>query len=227
MRTLFAPQPMQPGVVILDAYEAHHGRTVLRLKAGDRCRVVDGCGSSAEAVVREVGRHSLQVEVGSPQQHAPPSAHDLTVAVAAPKGNHLDDVLRSLVELGVGAISIVECERSSRMPKLERLQRIAVEAVKQCGSAWLPSVGIHGPLLAAPLPGRVVILAPDGAAPLVGKPQPTTLVIGPEGGLTTDEHERLCASGAEACRLTDTILRIETAAIAAAAHWAIHWEHHG
>ncbi|TVR15461.1 MAG: 16S rRNA (uracil(1498)-N(3))-methyltransferase [Planctomycetota bacterium] len=226
MRTLFAPQPIQTGVLLLDAFEAHHGRTVLRLKAGDHCRVVDGGGRSASAVVCEVGRHSLHVQVEAVSQHPRPSAHCLTMALAAPKGNHLDDVVRSLVELGVGAITILECERSSRMPKVERLQRIAVEAVKQCGSTWLPSISIHGPLLAAPLPGRVMVLAPDGGTPVVGTPQDTTMVIGPEGGLTSDEQQHLVQSGAQACRLTDTILRIETAAIAAAAYWAIHWEHY-
>lgn len=226
MRTLLAPEPLAPGALTLDDDESHHALRVLRLRAGDRVRLADGAGRSAEASVTEAGRQ-LRLEVEAVQQAAPERCRELVVAVSPPKGDRWTDLVRGLTELGVGHIRPLRCARGEREPaSLDRARRVAAEALKQSRRAWLPTIGpavdIAGLAVAG---GRVIVGDPAGGPPTPGQPRPTTLVIGPEGGLTPEEVDMLAAAGAERVRLAGPVLRIETAALAAAAVWASAWEH--
>jgi 16S rRNA (uracil1498-N3)-methyltransferase len=101
------------------------------------------------------------------------------------------------------------------------LRRLALEAVKQSGAAWATRVEEPvsiGGLCARPLLGQGWVADADGTAvPAVAGKTPLTVVIGPEGGLTADELERLRGAGYTAVSLGPHTLRFETAAIAAAA----------
>ena len=97
-------------------------------------------------------------------------------------------------------------------------------ALAQSEGAWLPQVFPEAPLdralLAAP-PGDRVVLDPTGS-PMIGEAagplsEPLVLAIGPEGGIEADELEALLGSGFRPVRLGPTILRFETAAVAALA----------
>lgn len=226
MRTLLAPAPLVSGELTLADDEAHHGLRVLRLKAGEVVRLADGAGRIAEASVVEAGR-SLRLEVGTIDALAAERCAALAVAVAPPKGDRWTDLVRGLTELGVGSILPLRCARGEREPaSLDRARRVAGEALKQSRRGWLPQLGpaIDIPGLAAG-GTRLIVCDPAGGPPRPGHPRPTTLVIGPEGGLTADELAALDAAGAERVRLAGPILRIETAALAATAVWASAWEH--
>lgn len=228
MRTLLVNPPVVVGMMLVDGDEAHHGRSVLRLGPGDEIRLADGAGGAGTGTVQSVERHAIVVQVAVLETVPRLAAELLTVAVAPPKGDRLGDLVRGLTELGVGCIRFLTCERGERLPgNLDRLHRIAGEALKQCRRGRLPQIGpqVDIPGLAV-LGGRLIVLDRSGAAPGTGSPQPTTLVIGPEGGLTTDELAALNAMGATSVRLAGPVLRIETAALAATAVWASAWEHH-
>ena len=227
MRTLLVPPPLVAGFLRIEGDEAHHGRTVLRLVAGDQVRLADGDGRSALATLRSVERHHLEAEAEAPTPVADPPAAFLTVAVAPPKGDRFTDVVRGLTELGVGAIRPLICQRGERLPSsFDRVARVAAEAVKQCRRGRLP---VFQPALdvaaLAALGESLVTLDPAGLPAQPGKPRPVTLVIGPEGGLTAAETDLLTAAGAARARIATPILRIETAALAATAVWASAWEH--
>lgn len=226
VRTLLAPAPLASGELTFADDEAHHGLRVLRLRPGDSVRLADGDGRIAEASVIEAGKR-LRLQVGDVMPLPAERCTHLAVAVAPPKGDRWTDLVRGLTELGIGAILPLRCERGEREPaSLERARRVAGEAVKQSRRGWLPrlgpSTGIPG--LAAG-GSRLIVCDPAGGPPRPGSPRPTTLVIGPEGGLTGDELAALDAAGAERVRLAGPVLRIETAALAAAAVWASAWEH--
>jgi 16S rRNA (uracil1498-N3)-methyltransferase len=226
VRTLLAPEPLAPGALTLDDDESHHALRVLRLRPGDRVRLADGAGRSAEASVTHADR-SLKLDVEAVQESPPERCRDLTVAVSPPKGDRWTDLVRGLTELGVGHIRPLRCARGEREPaSLDRARRVAAEALKQSRRAWLPTIGpavdIAGLAVGG---GRVIIGDPAGGPPTPGHPRPTTLVVGPEGGLTPEEVDMLAAAGAERVRLAGPVLRIETAALAAAAVWASAWEH--
>ena len=225
MRTLLVPAPLVPGTMVLTGDEAHHGRTVLRLAVGDALRLADGAGRAGEGAVVEVARDRLVVHLDTVAVLSADPAALLTVVVAAPKGDRFTDLVRQLTELGVGAILPLQCERGERLPGLDRAQRVAAEALKQCRRAFLPTIGpvVDFPTLAA-LPGRRIVLDREGQVANPGIPGPTVLIVGPEGGFTVDERQALVTMPSSLVRLAGPVLRIETAAFAAAAVWSAAWE---
>lgn len=226
LRTLLVPAPLHAGELLLSGDEAHHARTVLRLVAGDQVRLADGAGRCAPATIIALGRHDLRLSVEPPELINDGPAQHLTIAVAPPKGDRLSDLVRGLTELGVGAITLLETTRSERQPaSLERFSRIAGEALKQCRRASLPRLALGASIPTLVQSGaRLTVLDRSGRAAAPGTPAPVTLVIGPEGGFTAAELTALTDGGAATVRLAGPILRIETAAIAAAAVWSAAWQ---
>jgi 16S rRNA (uracil1498-N3)-methyltransferase len=226
MRTLLVTAPLSRGEIVVADEEAHHGLRVLRLRLGDRIRLADGAGRCGSGAVIALDRQSLRVDVDEMETLDDGPAALLTVACAAPKGDRFDDLVRGLTELGVGRILPLVTARSERIPaNLDRQRRVAGEALKQCRRGHLP---VLGPLVdirdLAAWQEPLIILDRAGAQPSTGKPRAMTLVVGPEGGLTVEEVASLIASGAQTMRLAGHVLRIETAALAAAAVWANAWE---
>jgi 16S rRNA (uracil1498-N3)-methyltransferase len=188
----------------------------------------DGAGTEADARIVSIGdRERLCVELAERRLVPRPAASCLTVAVAAAKGSRQIWLAEKLTELGVGAIWVVNFARSAARASgatVERWRRRAVEAAKQSQQAWLPQVLIEQDLntvteqvgsfelLLLGGPGRPLLsILPQAAAP-----RSILLLIGPEGGLTAAEAAALEAAGFQTVRVGCTILRVETAAVAAA-----------
>ncbi len=218
--------PLGAGRVRVDGDEAHHGRAVLRLAVGDAVAVADGDGRRADANVVTIDRHAITVDVDTVETVVDGPAALITIAVAVPKGDRFTDLVRGLTELGVGTIKPLLCARGEREPaSLERATRVAAEALKQCRRGRLPQIGPACTLAdLACASGERIVLDRAGTAAQPGAPAPVTLIVGPEGGLTDEELTLLRAGGVRAVRLARPILRIETAALAAAAVWASSWE---
>ena len=102
-----------------------------------------------------------------------------------------------------------------------KLGRVVLEATKQCGAAWAPTVEPVLPLakfLARPIQGTGWLADPAGAPPPATLDDtPLTVVIGPEGGFTDEERAGLVSAGYRPVTLGTNSLRFETAALAAAA----------
>lgn len=202
---------------VLDDDDVHHLARVLRLRDGERVSATDGRGSWrvlewAQGGVRPTG----------------PIHHDrrlaaLSVAAAMPKGDRLEWMVEKLTELGVDRIVLLHCERGvvrwegeRGARSLERLHRLVRAAATQSRRVWLPVV--EGPVEAADFLAaepKAVLCEPDGPSLGSLEPLPTCLVIGPEGGFSPSE----LAVGHGRAALGPTILRVETAAVAAAAQW--------
>jgi 16S rRNA (uracil1498-N3)-methyltransferase len=224
MRVLIPPGRWAAGQrVSLDDNEVHHLR-VRRAQDREIVELLDGTGLRGTGRLVQTGK-LWAVEIQS-AQHEPRPA-DLTLAVAAGDRDRFSWMVEKAVELGVTRILPLETARSSgvatgiRDAHLRRLRRQALEATKQCGVAW--AVQVEEPLSLDDFRGRP-LTGSGWLADRSGAPPPTslggsatTVVIGPEGGLTDAERAGLVASGYLPVVLGPYTLRFETAALAAAA----------
>jgi 16S rRNA (uracil1498-N3)-methyltransferase len=204
----FVPAARTPGAILpLPEDEAVHLTRVLRLAAGDAIRVFDGRGNEFDAVVETAGKSAAAVRLLNSREAVPEPGIKVTLAQAVLKGDKMDDVIRDAVMLGVAAVQPLVTHRTEvsmasleRGRRVERWQRIAVSAVKQCGRAFVPEV--LRPVTFAELANRVesglvpapalMLVEPDAAAkgsPItaVARQDQCTLIIGPEGGWDVQE----------------------------------------
>jgi len=204
-----------------------------RLRVGEDLRVVDGEGRARRGVVARVERAHGVVALGGA---APSLESDLHVElwVAPPKPDRAAWLVEKATEIGVRAVRFVRAERAARderafgAAQLMRLHRVAVAAVEQCGRSVVPEVsGLHEVddalaraarfgALAAALDAAGVAAAP-AAAGRDAAGGALALLVGPEGGWTAVERERFGEHGVALWSLGPRVLRVETAAIAAAA----------
>lgn len=227
---------IQDGDLTLDEAEAHHARTVLRLKAGDALTLLDGQGGDATAVIERITKRDVVVTAQSVRRNCFDAPRRVTLAVALPRRHRQSYLVEKCTELGAAAIWLIDVERQVSRPDtqvVERFSRRATEALKQCGRHWLP--GIAGPMsmaqaLAAQSNFDATILlhpSPDAIrlhqflatrAPLSPQRVPQVLfLIGPEGGWSDADRQLALSAGASAVTMGPIILRTETAAVAACA----------
>ena len=224
MRVLISPGSAVVGKrASLDESEAHHLR-VRRAREDEGVEVLDGSGLTGTGRLVRVGSDWM-VEIQSAQRQAvqPP----ITLAVAAGDRERFTWMAEKAVELGVSAIVPLETARiagvATRLREAHgaKLRRLVLEATKQCGAAWAPTVEPPVALeefLARPIPGTGWLADSAGAPPPATLDDaPLTAVIGPEGGFTPDERVALVSAGFGPVALGPLTLRFETAALAAAA----------
>lgn len=219
------------GDVPLEAGQAWHAREALRLSEGAVVEVFDDGGAVASGELVFDGGRGVAVRVGRVEEAGAGSVR-IVVAAAVPKGERADWMVEKLSELGVSRFVPLAAERSVVLPegkgKHDRWVRIAIESAKQCRRAGV--MGIEAltkvdALLADCRGALVLSTAPEAVgftdAIATAGAEPIVLVIGPEGGWTARELSAFDAAGARQVRLTHTVLRIETAAVAAAAVAAV------
>jgi 16S rRNA (uracil1498-N3)-methyltransferase len=202
-----------PDVPEVDADDRHHLMRVLRLRDGEAVTVADGRGRWRECVWRN---GALEPAGPSTDDVAPDPP--VTVAFALTKGERPEWVVQKLTEVGVDIIlpfraarSVVRWDETKAAAATERWRRVAREAAMQCRRTRLPHI--------APVTdfaGAVSAVGPGGALAAAGGDPPDlvrpAVLVGPEGGWSPDE----LACGLPAVGLGPTVLRAETAAVAAA-----------
>lgn len=234
IRRIHVPS-LRVGDLALNEAEAHHALEVLRLPSGTVVEVFDDEGHITRAVLLVVAS-GVVVRVKEVPERREPSGKRFCVAAAIPKGDRIDWMIQKLSELGVYSFTPLVAARSVVIPagknKMERWGRLAVEAAKQSrrpGVMKIAALAKPKDLIASiQVSGRL----PDplwylslgaGARSIVEAlkerkmPDQLTLMVGPEGGWTGEEMGMFDEIGAEAISLTATVLRVETAAVAAAA----------
>ena len=226
-RRLHVPPLTEAGKIDLPPAEAHHARSVLRLRAGEPVELFDDIGRTAAGVIVSTDAAGVRVEVSAVSGPSPAGPR-VSVASAVPKGERADWLVEKLGELGVERWMPLVTARSVVTPgrgKLDRWGRLAVEAAKQSRRAGVMAIGEVTPLaavLGAPAVDRIWFSTGSTAEPIaavLAKRQaagPLTLLVGPEGGWTDEECVALTAAGATAAKLTATVLRVETAAVVGA-----------
>lgn len=223
--------PAAGQVVQIDGDEARHALGVKRLRVGERVDVLDGRGGVARATVLEPvvanakPRHqTLRLSVVSVERIAEVTPK-VEVWSATPKGDRLTELVDQLSQVGAASWTPLVTQRTHADPpehKRDRLRRVAIEAMKQCGRAWLLTIGeptaLSSALSSAIAGGVDVVVADASGGPYVPSGHGVTRVlVGPEGGWTPEELAMLKSSGARAARFGPYVMRIETAAVAACA----------
>lgn len=234
-RFYIAPDRCTGDRLHLDGREAHHALHVLRLKRGDDATVLDGVGNEFLCKVENTSRDSLalRIEKKNSIQALPCS---ITLFAGIPKGKIIESIIQKSVELGARQIVPLLTERvvthldgDSAEHKRDKWQQVAVEAIKQCGAAWLPQV--ETPCTVAEALGRhsksdlalVGSLQTERRHPSEifaeykknhgRKPGTAAIWVGPEGDFTLDELLAIEKAGARPITLGNLTLRVETAAI--------------
>jgi 16S rRNA (uracil1498-N3)-methyltransferase len=231
----FRMQSLDGGRLTLVGDEAHHALRVRRLRAGDEIVLFDGHGEEVHGRVAEIDRGTVVIDVLA-RRAAPEGRATLTLAVAMPKGPRGDWLVEKAAEFGVAALLPLRTQRSVFVPtpaRLERWQRKCVAAAKQCGALYemriRPPLDLATVIAEMPQYNAVLLADPSRAVPSPAWPNSvspaqgaaTLAIVGPEGGFTPRERDDLVAAGARPVRLAQTTLRVETAALAMAAVWAM------
>jgi 16S rRNA (uracil1498-N3)-methyltransferase len=236
-RFFVAPEKIQGQVAIIDKEEARHIQRVLRLKAGDKVILFDGSGYEYQALLLEEGTDGLAAQIieRSNQEQMPVS---LCLVQGIAKGDKMDNIIQKASEIGVAEIYPLDSERTvvrlqgdNSVKKLKRWQHIAREACKQCRRNLIPEI--------KPVVGMEDLLEEIGEAPallfyekeennrlrqvlsnikaeVLAKGR-LFLIIGPEGGFSETEVERVLKQGVKTASLGARILRTETAGLVASA----------
>jgi 16S rRNA (uracil1498-N3)-methyltransferase len=147
-RFYIAPEHWNPDALVLRESEVHHARDVLRLEPGERVVVFNGHGHEITAEITKVIRSEIQLRKLH-EARVSPLRCQITLAQAIPKGKNMDLIVQKAVELGAAEIApivsdrtIVHLDDKEAAQKQEKWQQVAIEAAKQCGQNWLPTVQI-------------------------------------------------------------------------------------
>jgi 16S rRNA (uracil1498-N3)-methyltransferase len=224
-------------MVELSGPEGRHAVQVRRLRAGERVDLSDGAGTRIEGVVRRVRAdrgepgHAVEVEVRAVVTEPAPDPRFVLVQALA-KGDRDLSAVETATEYGVDEVVPWRAERSivvwrdDRATKAHKRWAATVfAATKQARRARLPEMGAL--VTTEGLADRVsraalaLVLHEEAERPLAAVELPAAgdivLIVGPEGGITPGELERLEAAGALAVRLGPAVLRSSSAGPAALA----------
>lgn len=204
--------------------ESKHAVRVLRLAPGDAVELVDGRGGVYQAEVMDANPKRCQLRVTQEQQ-VPRRAYSVHVAVAPTKNlDRMEWLVEKATEIGIDQLTFLRCARSERRElKLDRLQKIAVSALKQSGQAWLPEltelVDFASFLPTVDATTTFIAHLEDGERTPLSHVAATgstcCILIGPEGDFTPQEIEAAFTRGIRPVTLGASRLRTETAALAA------------
>lgn len=220
----------------LPADEARHAVSVMRTREGEAIRLTDGRGHLFTATVTATGRGTCAYQLEETEAVAPTWQGGIHLAVAPTKNmDRIEWLTEKATEIGLDSLTPIRCHNSERtVVKAERLERVAVSAMKQSHKARLPRIDALTPvadLIRTPFDGQKFIAHCLTPADVAGdtlqlttanflgdliRPEGDCLVlIGPEGDFTPAEVSLALENGFTPVSLGESRLRTETAALVA------------
>jgi 16S rRNA (uracil1498-N3)-methyltransferase len=234
-RFYISPENWNPRELALFGGEAHHVRDVLRMKPGHRVVVFNGRGREITAEIVDLAKD--EVCLRKLQENETPALRcRITLGQAIPKGKNMDLIVQKAVEIGAAEIAplisertIVDLDAKETEQKRAKWQQIAIEAAKQCGQNWLPTIqtprklkdfftqhSVHDLRLIGSLQPDALHLKQILSEYRVrhgDRPETILMMVGPEGDFTPAELGLAKTNGCRPITLGPIILRVETAAI--------------
>jgi 16S rRNA (uracil1498-N3)-methyltransferase len=234
-RFYLPPEACHTDRLALSGREAHHATNVMRIRPRERVVVLNGAGDEFLCEVENADRRDVTLRVVE-KNAIRPLPYQITLAQAVPRGKTMELIVQKATELGTHRIvpilserTIAQLESDNGANKIEKWEGTAIEAIKQCGSAWLPR--LEQPLKPQSFLSRserfelslIASLQSDARHPrehlqtFVAErgrlPASVCIWIGPEGDFTPAEVNAVRATGALPITLGQLVLRSETAAI--------------
>ena len=230
MIRLHVPTPLAADAAVLPTLDQSRYLTqVMRLKLGDSLLVFNGIDGEWRCVIAEILKKGVVLraeEQARPQAMGP----DVQLLISVVKKSALEFAVEKATELGARRVGLVVTHRTqTQHVRMDRLDAIAIEAAEQTGRLDVPMIDAPvklGDLLDGWEAGRRLMFCDEtGGAPAASALRdagagPWTILIGPEGGFSPEERDRLRALPfTTAVSLGPRILRADTAAIAALTLW--------
>ena len=224
---LFYSPDITPPLYTLSEEESGHCVRVLRLKEGDSLHITDGKGTLYRAEVEDAHPKRCTIRIVEEHHEWEKRPYSLTIAVAPTKNiDRIEWFVEKATECGIDRIVPILCDHSERkVIKGERLEKIAISAMKQSLKAYLPQIAPLTPirtLLEEPFDGvRLIAHCEEDMerifmGELIDKGDNVMVLIGPEGDFSKEEIEAARKAGFREVTLGKERLRTETAALAAA-----------
>lgn len=196
-RFFLPPESCAGDALRIEGREAHHALHVLRVKHGESVVVLDGAGHEFLCEIADASRDAVTLRVRQ-KNSIPPSSCQITLWQALPRGKIIESIIQKSAELGAHRIVplltervVIHLDEKERAHKQKKWQQVAVEAIKQCGAAWLPEIATPTPIEHV-LASRNAGLRP-GLQPSTFNPQPSTFELSLVGSLQAGRrHPREC-----------------------------------
>ena len=231
MARFYVPQPKIEGKLLkIEGKEVRHIRKVLRLGTGDEIVVFDGSAVEYRGTIVEEGPSIVVIRVKDILPSTTESSLEITLAQSLLKGEKMDYLIQKATELGIKEIlpffssrSIPLLDKSKRVGRHHRWEKVAIGAAKQCGRGVIPRIGDiqeYSEMLGSASPDFLLFILweREGARlrkvlqRLEGKKR-IFFIVGPEGGLSEQEVEEAKGKGFIPVTLGKRILRSETASL--------------
>lgn len=209
--------------VTLAGEEFQHAKNVLRLGVGAEVTLLDNSGMEYTAIVSGVEKRSMLLHVLGESKGEREAKTKVRLLIGALKGDKTEWVVQKATELGVFSVGVFDsayCSAYMNENKLERLNKVAREAAKQCMRSVAPEVTYHTSLQEALDSAQgyqhklfACEFAKTSDLSLCSLSGSCAIVVGSEGGFSEEEFAQAKEAGFAGLTLGKRILRAETAAI--------------
>jgi 16S rRNA (uracil1498-N3)-methyltransferase len=213
------------GATVSLGHRAAHHATVRRIDAGDVVAISNGAGLIGQGPIARLAKGEMEVAIERVEEFGAPSEIRLCAPVA--DRDRMLWAAEKATELGVSSWQSVRFRRSSSVsPRGEgaafgdKLRTRMIGALEQSFGAWLPRIFPDAVPLDADAGDCLKLVLDAGGEPildLLPTRDSVAILVGPEGGIESDELERLVSAGWRPASLGPSTLRFETAATAAVA----------
>jgi 16S rRNA (uracil1498-N3)-methyltransferase len=230
------PESIKDDLVVLSKDEAHHAKTVLRLKENAQVIVINGEGTAYKGTLNGAGRQKeVTVSIHNTVRNFGEPFVKVTLAAGFSEGYKFDNVVQQGTEIGVTEFVPVITEKSKikignaakAATRIKRLERVALSAVKQCRRSYCPKVAAFAEfddfIMTVGKSPLKLIFHPDPADNNFKFKAPTSdvrevvVLVGPESGFSDEEVAKATAAGFKPVRMGPRWMRTETAAPVACA----------
>lgn len=215
------PDEIRGNSIVIHDQEAIHISKVLRHSQGDQILVTDGVGNEYECSIVDIKKKSIYLDILSIRSHSKPEPQIILCMGIIKKRDRLEFAVEKAVELGVGKIVLFEGEHSQKgNVREDRLESTAISAMKQSLRFYLPEIVVEKNIsdaISGHAQTSTLILADETVAEsnevMKNQTDEFFLIVGPEGGFSSNEREVLKTFDLKYYSLGANRLRAETAAI--------------